>query len=63
MKAQSEATIRFSGYPLSVVETKQKNSRAELIVIQFSAYYSLLTKNRAINDPRNWDIEWFANYE
>ena len=63
MKAQSEATIRFSGYPLTVVEKKQKNARAELIVIGSSAYLISFTKNRVTNDPGNWDIGWFANYE
>jgi hypothetical protein len=63
MKAQSEATIRFSGYPLRIVETKQKTARAELIVIRSSAIPSPFTKNKVTNDPGNWDIGWFANYE
>jgi hypothetical protein len=63
MKAQSEATIRFSGYPLRIVEAKQKNARAELIVIRSSAVPSPLTKNKVTNDPVNWDVSWFANYE
>jgi hypothetical protein len=63
MKAQSEATIRFSGYPLRIVETKQKNARAEMIVIRSSAIPYPLTKNKVTNDPGNWDASWFANYE
>jgi len=63
MKAQSEATIRFSGYPLRIVETKQSNARAELIVIKYSAYLISFTKNKVTNDPGSWDIGWFANYE
>jgi hypothetical protein len=63
MKAQSEATIRFSGYPLRIVDTKQKNARAELIVIRSSAYPFSFTKNKVTNDPGNWDVNWFANYE
>ena len=63
MKAQSEATIRFSGYPLRIVETKQKNARAELIVIRSSAYLFPFTKTRFTNDPGYWDVGWFANYE
>jgi len=63
MKAQSEATIRFSGYPLRIVETKQVNAKAELIVIRATAYLISFTKNRVTNDPGNWDTGWFANYE
>jgi hypothetical protein len=63
MKAQSETTIRFSGYPLRIVETKQKAERAELIVIRSSAYLFPFTKNKVTNDPVNWDHSWFANYE
>ena len=63
MKAQSEATIRFSGYPLRVVEPKPKNTRAELIVMRVSASYFSFTKNKVTNDPNNWDVSWFAHYE
>jgi hypothetical protein len=63
MKAQSEATIRFSGYPLRIVEIKHTNAKAELIVIRTTAYIISFTKNKVTNDPINWDSGWFANYE
>ena len=65
MKAQSEATIQFSGYPLSVIETKEKIMKAALIVVKPSnSKQSIpLQKDFITNDPENWDSEWFGNYE
>lgn len=61
MKAQSEATM-FSGYPLTAVDTKQK--KAELIVVKPSEMLPLpLSKISVANDPENWDVDWFSNYE
>lgn len=62
MKAQSEATIQFSGYPLSIVETKKK--KAELILVKPLPHLpSSLPKNSIVNDPKNWDVDWFNSYE
>ena len=65
MKAQSEATIQFSGYPLNIVETKEKITKAALIVVKPSTekQNSPLQKDFITNDPENWDSEWFGNYE
>lgn len=64
MKAQSEATIQFSGYPLSIVDTKQKIKKAELIVVKPLPHLQTpLPKNSITNDPANWDVDWFNSYE
>lgn len=64
MKAQSEVTIQFSGYPLSIVETKEKITKPSLIVVKPSTekQNSPLQKD-FITNPKNWDSEWFGNYE
>lgn len=62
MKAQSEATIQFSGYPLSIVP--QKKEKADLIVVKPSETLSTsLPKNSVANDSQNWDADWFSSYE
>lgn len=62
MKTQQEATIQFSGYPLSIVET-QTSEKTELTVVKPSAEQINDTKNSIANDPKNWDIDWFNSYE
>jgi hypothetical protein len=64
MKTQQEATIQFSGYPLSIVETKQKIKQFELTVVKPSTDLQTSGKKNSIaNDPENWDIDWFNSYE
>ena len=65
MKTQHEATIQFSGYPLSIiVETKPKNRKVELTVVKSLSEPSTSSqKNSITNDPKNWDIDWFNSYE
>lgn len=63
MKQQSEATIQFSGYPLSVVETQKKIKKAELIVVKPSTNQTSNQKNPITNNSENWDLDWFTNYE
>ena len=64
MKTQQEATIQFSGYPLSVVETKQKLKNPELTLVKSSTDLQASSlKNSIVNDPKNWDIDWFNSYE
>jgi hypothetical protein len=65
MKAQPEATIQFSGYPLSIVEKKPKLVKSELTVIKsvFSLPTTSIQENSITNDPRNWDVDWFNGYE
>lgn len=63
MKAQSEATIQFSGYPLSIVEKKPR-LKSELTVIRSANNQQTSVNSNAIaNDPKNWDVDWFNGYE
>jgi len=64
MKTQPEMTIQFSGYPLSIVEPKQKNRKAELTVVRPSAIVpASVLKPPIANDPKYWDVDWFNSYE
>lgn len=63
MKTQQEATIQFSGYPLSIVENTQPSKTIELTVIKPSSEQINVAKNSIANDPKNWDIDWFNSYE
>jgi hypothetical protein len=64
MKTQHETPIQFSGYPLTIVETKQEVKKAELTVVKSSTYPQVShQKNSIVNDPKNWDIDWFNSYE
>ena len=62
MKTQHETTIQFSGYPLSIV--REKNKRAELIVVKSPLLPKKPSiKNSIADDPKNWGIDWFSDYE
>jgi len=64
MKTQHEATIQFSGYPLTIVETKQKIKNFGLTAIKPQRDLQISPpKNSIANDPKNWDIDWFNSYE
>lgn len=64
MKTQHEATIQFSGYPLSIVEADKKVKRNELALVRPIHYLQIASPKSSIaNDPRNWDIDWFNSYE
>lgn len=63
MKTQHEATIQFSGYPLSVVETKQKINKVEQTIVRPLLLKVSNQKNSITNDPKNWDLDWFNSYE
>lgn len=63
MKTQPAVTIQFSGYPLTIVETKKATEKARLIVIKPLPAKTFLQQNSLVDDPRNWDVGWFNNYE
>lgn len=63
MKTQHEATIQFSGYPLSIVETQKKFKNVELAVIKPLHNSQSASTDSITNDPKNWDIDWFNSYE
>ena len=63
MKTQHETTIQFSGYPLSVVENKQKINKVEQTIVRPLLLQVSNQKNPITNDPKNWDVDWFNSYE
>jgi hypothetical protein len=63
MKTQHETPIQFSGYPLIIVETKQEIKKVELTVIKSSTDPQTFSQKNSVNDPKNWDIDWFNSYE
>ncbi len=63
MKTQHEKSIQFSGYPLSIVETKQEIKKMELTVVKPLHAQPHSQKTSITNDPGNWDIDWFNSYE
>lgn len=63
MKTQHETTIQFSGYPLSVVENKQKINQVEHTIVRPLLPQISNQKNSIANDPKNWDVDWFNSYE
>lgn len=64
MKTQRETTIQFSGYPLGTSESQKKLRKVELAVVRpLSNDHFILPKNKITDDPRNWDFDWFNNYE
>jgi hypothetical protein len=63
MKTQHETPIQFSGYPLSIAETKQKEKKIDLTIVKPLYTQIPNQKNSIVNDPNNWDIDWFNSYE
>ncbi|MFL5740477.1 MAG: hypothetical protein ACJ75B_09700 [Flavisolibacter sp.] len=65
MKDQSQAAIQFSGYPLMMVEPKLKTRQTGLTVVKPKPDQTTtsIQKNEISNDPRNWDVDWFGDYE
>lgn len=63
MKTQHETPIQFSGYPLSIVETKQEIKKVELTVVKPLQTQPNHQNKSIANDPNNWDVDWFNSYE
>lgn len=65
MKNQSGALLYFSGYPLSIANSKAqklKGTAANLAVVK-PGFPSAIKKNDLANNPKNWDERWFCSYE
>jgi len=65
MKDQSQAAIQYSGYPLSVADLhkKPKKESGMTVVKIANDQTTSVQKNVITNDPKNWDENWFNNYE
>jgi hypothetical protein len=65
MKSQSQA-LQFTGYPLCVVEIKQKPKKLSSLSVvkdETSKETQPNPKSKVANDPQNWDEQWFSSYE
>jgi hypothetical protein len=65
MKHSANESLYFSGYPLKVAKEEaivDNNTKAILVVVK-----PPISIQRAIKDitdnPLNWDLNWFSNYE
>ena len=65
MKDQSGAAIpiQYSGYPLSVADLTKQQKPALIIVKTLNQETTFVQENEITNDPDNWDLNWFSNYE
>ncbi|GEM_PF-1493771 len=64
MKNLSGALLHFSGYPLRVANEhneKTRGTKSGLSVLKSPKRTSI--RNDIANNPKNWDISWFGNYE
>ena len=64
MKNSSTAAIQFSGYPLTIADSKKMRPPG-LVAIkkEVNQLTTSIQKNKITNDPRNWDENWFNGYE
>ena len=66
MKDQSQAAIpiQYSGYPLSIADLKKQQQQTNLAVVKTANQQTtFVQENEITNDPNNWDLTWFNNYE
>jgi hypothetical protein len=65
MKDHSQVAIQYSGYPLSIADLQQKpKKKGELAVLKAANDQTTsVQENKITNDPGNWDMTWFNNYE
>lgn len=65
MKAQSQAAIQFSSHPLTITEKQEWKPFSNLIVAALKPpdQTNSSEQNKPGDDPADWDINWFNNYE
>ena len=66
MKDQSGTAIQYSGYPLTVVQLKEKIRQPKLTLIRPEINHRQtisIQENKITNDPKSWDDNWFNGYE
>ncbi len=65
MKTLQGALLQFSGYPLSIAENKpaRKEVKKPKLTIVKKDSGVLPEKESITNNPQNWDLNWFCNYE
>ncbi|HEU0111754.1 MAG TPA: hypothetical protein VFQ73_12830 [Flavisolibacter sp.] len=65
MKTSQGALLQFSGYPLRIAENSsaQKEVKKPKLTIVKKDSGVLPEKESITNNPQNWDLSWFCNYE
>ena len=65
MKDQSRAAIpiQYSGYPLSVADLTKLQRPKLSVVKNLNQETTFVQESEITNDPINWDLNWFNNYE
>jgi hypothetical protein len=65
MKHSANELLYFSGYPLKLAKEEpiaEKNTKAILVVVKQPIAVPNTIKE-ITDDPLNWDLNWFSNYE
>ena len=65
MKHSANELLYFSGYPLKLAKEEpieEKNTKPILVVIKLPVSIQETIKEITDN-PLNWDLNWFNNYE
>lgn len=63
MKQLSINALPFNAYQLTIVEKKASLSILTKIKNEKNDPTTSIQKNKTSNDPNNWDVNWFGNYE
>jgi hypothetical protein len=62
MKTETTA-LQYSNYPLKITEHRKDKTYLNVVRKEaFSNTYHFYA-NSMVNDPENWDVSWFGNYE
>ncbi|HJW16971.1 MAG TPA: hypothetical protein VJ499_07615 [Flavisolibacter sp.] len=65
MKHSANESLYFSGYPLKVAKEEaiaDNNTKAIMVVVKQPISIPQAIKEITDN-PSNWDLHWFSNYE
>ena len=60
MKDRTGNALQFSGYPLKVARAEKPKLK---IVKNESPPFRTWSSPSITDDPKNWDVDWFRNYE
>jgi hypothetical protein len=63
MKTKHEPPLQFSGYPLRIADPDPRTKNVELAIIKLLEATASPKKAFTVNDPENWDVDWFNSYE
>lgn len=64
MKTETLPSLPYNSYPLKIVEKNEDKSRLKPVKKEaFKNTFHFYATNTMINDPVNWDANWFGNYE